>query len=118
IDLGLVDGVRDLEPAERVAEPDGYADLPRKLVRKAGELRSAAGEDDLADGVAARLRLVVGQGRDELAHERLDPAMKDLDRYFGLLGSETLRSDTAVERKAALDGLDLGRAHLEGLCKP
>ena len=60
-DLGLVDRLGHFEPAERIAEPNRHAELARELLRQAGEVRAAAGEDDLADGEAPRLRLVVGQ---------------------------------------------------------
>src|SRR5207244_1021465 len=96
-----------------VAGPDRDAELPLELLRQAGELRAAAGEDDLADGVALRLRLVIGQGRDELADERLDAAMQRLDGRDGLFGRKSLGSGPSVEREVALDGLDLRLVHTE-----
>ena len=79
--------------------PDRHAEQPLELLRQAGEPRAAAGDDDLADREAARLRLVVGQRRDELADERLDPATERVDRRGGLLGvSPSGASPPASER--------------------
>src|SRR4051812_34642348 len=75
-DVRLVDRLGQFEPGERVAEPNGDAEQTLELLRQPGELCAAAGEDDLADREAARLRLVVGERRHELADERLDSAIE------------------------------------------
>src|SRR3954451_20391321 len=113
VDFRFIHRLRDLEPAKRVSQPHRDAELARELLRKSGEPGAAAGHDDLADGEAVGLRLVVGQRGDELADERLDAALKRRDSGGRLLGRELLRRLTAVERKLALDVLDLRLAHAE-----
>src|SRR6476659_8040526 len=110
-DLGFVDGLSHLEPAERIAEPDRDAEQARKLRRKAGERRAASGENDLADGEAPRLRLVIGQGRNELADERFDSLMERLESRGSLFRLETVRRVAVDKGKGALEGVDVRLAH-------
>src|SRR5581483_1022447 len=114
-ELGLVDRLRDLEPAERVADAHRDAEQPLELLGEAAELRGAAGHDDFSDPETARLRLVVGERGDELAGERLDAEPDGLARAGRLLERQALRRLAAVEREVALHELHRSEEHTSEL---
>ena len=57
--------------AKRICDPNGHADQALELGAEPGQVRGAAGEDDLADAQRAGLVLVELERGDELPRKRL-----------------------------------------------
>ena len=94
-----------------------HADQPLELLCKTGHAGRAARQDDLADAQASGLVLVELKRGDELACERLHLTPNRVERLRSLVVGQARRRDTAVEREASLDRLDLGRRAVENTRK-
>src|SRR3954452_1752038 len=111
--LGLANLLPELHSQQRIADGDAHADQLLKLVRDAAEVRSAAGDHDLADAQRSGLVLVELKRGDELPREGLELAADGFAGGERLLGRQALRNALADEREPVLHRLGLGRRHVE-----
>src|SRR5438477_2173768 len=110
------DAAAELDPAKRVADTDGNAELAPELRVDAAELGAAAGEEHLADVQRVGTRLVELQRGQQLAREDLQLLRERRARRRDLHWREVGSGRVVRERELVLDGLGFfdGNAEREG----